>query len=132
MRVRTIIAFLLVGGAAVLAQTIPEPGPEVQMVAPIADRMNHEPGRLDSSKPRIRDGTVTGVYPMEGGHDLALFIVTDDHADYNFGSKLSQLSQFVISQPAATSVVAYIANGNTAACGRSPQIMPDSKLPCRG
>ncbi len=106
MRVRTIIAFLLMSGAAVLAQTIPELGTEVRMVATVADRMNHEPGRLDSSKPRIGDGTVNGVPPVEGGHDLALFIVTDDAADYNFGSKLSRLRrQFVISQPAATSVL---------------------------
>jgi hypothetical protein len=99
-----------VSAAALLAQTIPEPGTEVQMVATVAEHMNREPGRLDCSKPRIRDGTVTRVHPMEGGPDLALFLVTDHAAEYDFGSELSQLPQFVMSQPAAISVgAAYIA-----------------------
>lgn len=60
----------------------------------------------------IMDATITDWMPLEGGHDLELFVLIDDAANYDFGSKLQELQRFVNSQPAPMAVgVAYIHDG---------------------
>jgi hypothetical protein len=113
MPVRTWIAPLALAAAVAFAQTDPQPGVEVPMILTIADHVGHQPPSLKRDGVTIVDATITDWIPLEGGHGLELFVLIDDAAGYDFGSKLQELRRFVISQPAAVSVgVAYIHDGN--------------------
>ena len=113
MPVRTWIAALALTSAIALAQTKSQPGVEVPMILTVADHVGHQPPSLKRDGVTIVDATITDWIPLEGGHGLELFVLIDDAANYDFGSKLQELRRFVISQPAAVPVgVAYIHDGN--------------------
>jgi hypothetical protein len=113
MPARTFIAPLALAAAIAFAQTAPQPGVEVPMILTVADHVGHQPPSLKRDGVTIVDATITDWIPLEGGHGLELFVLIDDAANYDFGSKLQELRRFVISQPAAVSVgVAYIHDGN--------------------
>jgi hypothetical protein len=113
MPVRTWIAALALTAAITFAQTKPNHGVEVPMILTVADHVRHHPPSLKRDGVTIVDATITDWIPLESGHDLELFVLIDDAANYDLGSKLRELGRFVISQPAAVSVgVAYIHDGN--------------------
>lgn len=87
-------------------------GPEVRMILTIADHVNHKPPALTPDDVTIEGATITSLTPIDGGNDLELFVLIDDAANYDFGSKLQELRQFVISQPAPMAIgVAYVHDG---------------------
>ena len=109
---RMLIAFFILGGALIAAETKPQTDVEVRMILTAADHMNHQPAALKAADITIMDATITGWVPFEGGRDLELFVAIDDFADYDFGARLQELKRFVSSQPATVSIgVAYIRNG---------------------
>jgi hypothetical protein len=112
MAVRILIAALALAAAPAFGQTKSQPGPEVQMILTVADHMNHKPAALKTEDVTIVDATVTDLIPIEGGHELELYLVIDDAANYDFASKLQELRQFVTAQPAPAAIgLAYIHDG---------------------
>jgi hypothetical protein len=82
------------------------------MVVTLADHMNHKPQALRASDLAIMDATITELLPLKNGNDLELFLVIDDTANYDFGSKLRELRHFVAEQPKSEAIgVAYIHEG---------------------
>lgn len=111
MTIRMLLAGLALTGMA-FSQTKPQPGVEVQMIVTVADHINHNPAPLKAGDLKIMDATITGMTPFERGRDLDVFILIDDAANYDFGSKLQQLREFVTTQPPMEAVgVAYIHDG---------------------
>jgi hypothetical protein len=112
MPVRILIAALALTGASALGQTKTQPGAEVQMILTVADHMNHKPAALKAEDVSVLGATVTDLVPIEGGRELELYLVIDDAANYDFGSKLQELRQFATAQPTLTAIgVAYIHDG---------------------
>ena len=112
MPVRILIAALALNCALAWAQTPPASGVEAQMILTVADHMNHRPPPLKPGDVTIVNGTVTGLVPLAGGRDLELFILIDDAANYDFGSKLPELRRFISGQPGAVATgIAYIHDG---------------------
>lgn len=112
MRVPMLLGVLAMSGALAFGQTRPAPGPEVRMLLTVADHMNHHPADLKPGDVQIEEAAITHWAPYKAGQDLELFVVIDDAANYDFGSKLGELREFVKSQPADVAVgVAYIRNG---------------------
>jgi hypothetical protein len=106
------IAALALSGMLSFAQTSSQPDAEVQTILTVADHMNHKPPALKPGDVTIMNATITDWIPPMGGGDLELFILIDDAANYDFGSKLQELRRFVTSQPAPVSIgVAYIHEG---------------------
>jgi len=94
------------------SQTKSQPGVEVQMIVTVADHINHNPAPLTAGDLKVMDATITEMKPFERGHDLDVYILIDDAANYDFGSKLKELREFVTTQPPAESIgVAYIHDG---------------------
>jgi hypothetical protein len=58
-------------------------------------------------------GTVTDWLPLQGDHaGLDFFVLLDDASNTSLGSQLDDLRQFILGQPAATSIgVGYMRNG---------------------
>jgi len=111
MTVRMLIAGLALAGAA-FCQTKSQPGVELKMIVSAADHINHNPAPLQAGDLKIMDATITSVEPFERGRDLDVFILIDDAANYEFGSKLKELQEFVTTQPPAEAIgVAYIHDG---------------------
>jgi len=109
---RALAAALALAAVPAFGQTKSQPGAEVQMILTVADHMNHKPAALKAEDVSIVDGTVTGLVPFEGGHELELYLVIDDAANYDFASKLQELRQFVSEQPAPAAIgLAYIRDG---------------------
>lgn len=103
MAVRTLLACLALTAASQAA--------DLQMIVTVADHASHKPAELKINEVNIFDATITDWRKLAAG-DLELFLVIDDAANYDFGSKLQQLRTFVTSQPAAVSIgVAYIHDG---------------------
>ncbi len=112
MPVRILIAALALGGFAVSAATLPQQGPEVQMIVTSADHMMHQPAVLRAADVAIDDATITGFTALEPGRSLELYILIDDSADYAPALKLQELRRFVADQPAAVAIgVGYIHDG---------------------
>jgi hypothetical protein len=89
----------------------PEPGVEAQIILTVADHMNHKPTALKAEDVDIIDATIADVRALSG--DLELYLLIDDAANYDFGSKLRDLRRFVNQQPAATAIgLAYIHDGS--------------------
>ncbi|HWE51546.1 MAG TPA: hypothetical protein VG273_17260 [Bryobacteraceae bacterium] len=108
MRIPILIAALALTGPLVLAQT----DIEVQMILTAADHINHKPVPVNASAIQIMDATVTDVIQFQRGEDLDIFVLIDDAANYEFGSKLRELREFVTEQPPGVSIgVAYIHDG---------------------
>jgi hypothetical protein len=106
------LAIPILAAGLAFSQTKPRPGVEVQMIVTVADHINHHPGPLTASDLRIMDATITEITPFGRGHDLDVFILIDDAANYEFGSKLKELREFVTTQPPAEAIgVAYIHDG---------------------
>jgi len=112
MPVRILIAALALSGASAFGQTKSQPGADVQIILTVADHMNHKPAALKAEDVTVLDATVTELVPIEGGHDLELYLVIDDAANYDFGAKLQELRQFVTAQPQPAAIgIAYIDEG---------------------
>jgi len=74
--------------------------------------MNHRPPALKPGDVTIMDARIVDLVPFQAGRDLELFVLIDDAANYDFGSKLVELRQFVTAQPASVPIgVAYIHDG---------------------
>lgn len=112
MRTRIWIAVFALSGTMALAQTKSQPGIETQIVLTVADHMNHHPPALKADDVSIMNAAITDWIPPAGGGDLELFLLIDDAANYDLGSKLQELRRFVTSQPAPVSIgLAYIHDG---------------------
>jgi hypothetical protein len=112
MPVRTTIAAFALSALAAFAQSQPEKGVEIQMILTVADHMSHKPIALKPGDISIIDATVTSVEPITPGHDLELYLLVDDAANFDFGGKLANLKQFITSQPATVPIgIAYIHDG---------------------
>jgi len=112
MPVRILIAALALGGFGISAATLPQQGPEVQMIVTSADHMMHQPAVLRPADVAIADATITGFVPLEPGRSLEIYILVDDSADYAPAQKLQELRRFVTDQPAAVAIgVGYIHDG---------------------
>jgi len=110
----SLAALALIGGlvSAAFAQTNAPPGVEAQMIVTSADHMNHQPPVLKPGDVTIMDATILDLVPFQAGRDLELFVLIDDAANYDFGSKLAELRRFVTAQPASVPIgVAYIRDG---------------------
>ncbi len=106
------IAVLALGAAAVSAATLPQQGPEVQMIVTSADHMTHNPAVLTSADVSVADGTITSFTAFAPGRDLELYFLIDDSADYAPAQKLQELRDFIKAQPLAVATgVAYIHDG---------------------
>ncbi len=86
-------------------------GVEAKVVVTVADHMNHKPVVLkredltESASMRI-----VNVAPLYG--DKELYVVIDDAANYDFGTKLEELRSFVNTQPASAALgLAFIRDG---------------------
>jgi len=109
---RILIAALALGGFTVSAATLPEQGPEAQMIVTSADHMMHHPSVLKPGDINIVDATITSFAALEPGRSLELYLLIDDSADYGPAQKLTELRQFIAAQPAAVAIgVAYIHDG---------------------
>jgi len=112
MSSRLLIAALALGAAAVSAATLPQQGPEVQMIITSADHMMHHPAALTPADVVIADATVTSFTSFASGRDLELYFLIDDSADYAPAQKLQELRDFIKAQPAAVAIgIAYIHDG---------------------
>jgi hypothetical protein len=110
--VTIVIAALALSGASASAQEGSQPGVEAQTILTVADHMNHKPPAIKPEDVTIMNAAITDWIPPANGSDLDLFILIDDAANYDFGSKLQELRRFVIAQPAPVSIgVAYIHDG---------------------
>ena len=63
------------------------------MILTVADHMNHKPAALKAEDVSVMDARVTDLIPIEGGHELELYLVIYDAANYDFGTKLQELRQ---------------------------------------
>jgi hypothetical protein len=86
-------------------------GVEARLVVAVADHMNHHPQPLKqedlSETPSMR---IAGITPLHGAAEV--YVLIDDAANYDFGSKLQELRSFVNAQPASTAVgLAFIKDG---------------------
>jgi hypothetical protein len=86
-----LIAILAMSSALAFAQTNSQPGIEVQMILTVADHMNHKPPALNAADVTIMNATITDWLPPGDSHDLELFLLIDDAANYSLGSKLQEL-----------------------------------------
>lgn len=112
MPVRILVGAVALAGFTLSAATLPEQGPEVQMIVTSADHMMHHPAVLRPAEVAMADGTITGFVPLEPGRSLELYILVDDSADYSPEKKIAELRKFVLDQPAAVAIgVGYIHNG---------------------
>ncbi len=112
MPIRILIAALAFSGFAVSAATLPQQGPEVQMILTSADHMMHHPAVLRPADVAVADAAITGFVPLEPGRSLEIYILVDDSADYAPAGKIAELRKFVADQPAAVAVgVGYIHDG---------------------
>ena len=87
MTARILMAGLALTGLA-FSQTKSQPGVEVQMIVTVADHINHNPAPLTAGDLKVMDATITEMKPFARGHDLDVYILIDDAANYDFGSKL--------------------------------------------
>lgn len=112
MIARTCIAVLALGLLSARAETAADRRVEVRMLVTVADHMNHQPSELEPDDLSVINGGVTGIRSFEPGSDLELFVVIDDRANYDFASKLRNLREFVMAQPAAVGIgLAYVREG---------------------
>lgn len=84
---------------------------QAQFIVTVADHMNHKPPVLTKEDftvtPSMRIEAVTPLYG-----DKELYILIDDAANYDFGTKLDDLRDFVNSQAQSTAIgVAFIRDG---------------------
>lgn len=109
---RILIGALALGAATVSAATLPQQGPEVQMIVTSADHMTHNPAVLTAASVAIADATITGFTAFAPGRDLELYFVIDDSADYSPEQKLQELRDFIKAQPRDAAIgIAYIHDG---------------------
>lgn len=112
MSTRILIGLALGIAGAISAATLPQQGPEVQMIMTSADHMAHHPATLTPADVAIADGTITGFTWFAPGRDLELYFVIDDSADYAPAHKLGELRDFIRAQPREVAVgIAYIHDG---------------------
>ena len=104
MPLKVLLAAITLSGALALAQTPANSGNEVRIILTAADHMNHQPLALKAADLTVPDAIVTGVTPIENGRNLELYIVIDDAADYDLGSKLGELRRFIAGQPATVAI----------------------------
>lgn len=84
---------------------------EARLVVTVADRMNHKPQvvKLEDLEqtPSMR---VAGITPLNGAKKV--YVLIDDAANYDFGTKLEELRSFVNAQPSSAAVgLAFIKDG---------------------
>lgn len=112
MSIRMAAACLAFSGIFVAARGADSPGGvEARVVVAVADHMNHHPQPLKREDlretPLMR---IVGVTPLHGAAEV--YVLIDDAANYDFGSKLQELRSFVNAQPASTAVgLAFIRDG---------------------
>jgi len=111
MRTTLFIAALACGGFTIFAATLPQQGPEVQMIVTSADHMAHNPGVLGAADIHIADAVITGFTAL-AGRGLELYLLIDDSADYAPEQKIGELRRFIAAQPAGVAIgLAYIHEG---------------------
>jgi hypothetical protein len=93
-------------------QTQSQSDAELQVIVTVAEHVTHQPASLKADDVQIIGATITDWRRIEEGRELELFLLIDDAANYDFGSKLEELRQFVNSQPAPVPIgLAYIHDG---------------------
>jgi len=112
MSIRIIAACVALSGFSICAQAADlKSGVEAKVVVTVADHMNHKPPVLKRGD--LADGAsmrIANVAPLYG--DKELYILIDDAANYDFGTKLQELRGFVDTQPASTALgLAFIRDG---------------------
>jgi len=84
---------------------------EARLVVTVADHMNHSPRTLKledmRETPSMRIANIT-----RSGGPAEVYVLIDNAANYDFGSKLAELRGFVNAQPASTAIgLAFIKDG---------------------
>lgn len=112
MSIRMAAACLAFSGLFMAAFGADSPGGvKAEVVVAVADHMNHHPQTLTredlTETPSMRIASIT---PLQGPAEV--YVLIDDAANYDFGSKLQELRSFVKAQPASTAIgLAFIKDG---------------------
>lgn len=111
MFIRTIAACTAMSGIALCAQAADKDTVQAKVIVTVADHMNHKPKVLKREDLDAATSTrVADVAPLYG--DREIYILIDDAANYDFGTKLQELRSFVNSQsPSAAIGLAFIRDG---------------------
>ena len=104
MSIRMAAACLAFSGLFMAAFGADSPGGvKAEVVVAVADHMNHHPQTLTredlTETPSMRIASIT---PLQGPAEV--YVLIDDAANYDFGSKLQELRSFVKAQPASTAI----------------------------
>lgn len=112
------LAALAIAGPLLTWAQSPSPAAiPAQIVVTLGHHYGQPPPVLTKYDLTVREGyqslPVTNLIPLRGDHaGLELFLLVDHCSNCEPGSKFQELSQFIRSQPATTSVgIAYILNG---------------------
>lgn len=114
MSVRMAAVCLAFGGVSIAAFAADSPrGVKAEVVVAVADHMHHHPQALKredlTETPSMR---IAGITPLQGPAEV--YVLIDDAANYDFGSKLQEMRSFVMAQPAETAIgLAFIQDGET-------------------
>lgn len=111
MFIPSIAVCMTMSGIALCAQAAAKDTVEAKVIVTVADHMNHKPKVLQQEDFDAATSTrIAGVAPLYG--DREIYILIDDAANYDFGTKLQELRSFVNSQsPAAAIGLAFIRDG---------------------
>ena len=106
MSIRMVATCLAMSGLIISARGADSPGGvEARLVVTVADHMNHSPRTLKledmRETPSMRIANIT-----RSGGPAEVYVLIDNAANYDFGSKLAELRGFVNAQPASTAIAA--------------------------
>ena len=112
MSIRTVAGYLAISGLFISVHAANSTaGVEARVVVTVADHMNHKPPVL--KKDNISDTAfmrIVGITPLYGEKEL--YVLIDDAANDDFGTKLQELRSFVNSQgPSMAIGLAFIRDG---------------------
>jgi len=99
-------------GLFMAARAADSPGSlKAQLVVTVADHMNHKPRTLKLEDMRETPSMrIANITPLSG--EAEVYVLIDNAANYDFGSKLQELRSFVNAQPASTAIgLAFIKDG---------------------
>jgi hypothetical protein len=116
-KIATLASLALACPLITWAQTATPAGTPVQTMVTIGHHYGHEPPVLTRDDLTVTENyeplAITNLIPLRGDRaGLELFLLVDNCSSCEPGSKFEELSHFIASQPATTTVgVAYILNG---------------------